>query len=175
MSARISMNLTLDNFTYLDDTAALSLLDTLIYVELSKLNLRKDTITSRYTIHAADMAIDGMLEHVTSDPPSAIIFRGSTYYKVKSGTVSLDESTLRSLLQGRHTALHTAIKAVAEADGHLVMCFPGIHAQPVSKAEMLLLEIIKESVPQTKVRVTILQAEDLAEIAQRHVTLDFED
>lgn len=156
---------------------AVHLLHDLIYAELARLKLHATVISVPYEVDIPDGGIDGELADLKDEPASELLFKGETYYQSKSGdSVELNESGLRNVVMtdakpGKKRELKPKIKGIADRNGNLVLFLPGISKPKVDEAEKRLLDIIKETVPDTTLRIKILQADNIVGILRPHFAL----
>lgn len=155
---------------------AVDILNALIYAELGRLKLSA-SVSVPFEIDIADGGIDGTLEGLKVDPASQLLFSGETYYQSKAGdSVGISDGALRDIIfedttPKKDRKLKPKIHTIAENNGNLVLFLPGISKPKEAEAETALLDIIKETVPATTLRVRILQADKIVGLLKPHLAL----
>lgn len=168
---------TTDHVTGLGKEDAVHLLHGLVYAELARLKLHADKVSIPFEIDIADGGVDGTLATLKEEPKSQILFQGETYYQSKAGqSVGLSDGGLRDVVledtkPKTKRKLKPKIKEIAVNNGNLVLFLPGISKPKVDEAEVSLLAIIKETVPETTIKVSIIEADSIVGILKPHLAL----
>ncbi|HET7302716.1 MAG TPA: hypothetical protein VFI74_05295 [Candidatus Saccharimonadales bacterium] len=155
---------------------AVDMLNALIYAELSRLKLSA-SVSVPFEIDIPDGGIDGTLEGLEDEPASQLLLAGETYYQSKAGdSVGISKGALKDIIfedttPKKDRKLKPKIRAIAESNGNLVLFLPGISKPKEKEAEKDLLDIIRETVPDTTLRVKILQADKIVGILKPHLAL----
>ena len=163
----------------LDSKGAVKLLHKLIYAEAKRLNIPADVVSVPHEVDTPDGGIDAVFKTGSPITGSELIFEGKTYYQVKSGEkVQFTEAGLKNVLcedkkkkGAAERALKPKVKEIAEENGTLILFFTGKSAPKIEEALETARKIIEHYLPETKLIIRIVQADNIIAILDNYLSL----